>query len=184
MVVGAAGHELVTALDQTVSQRLAVLDDLLGIRLELGLHRFLEANCFRRDDVHQGTALHAGEQCLVDRLSIFLLAEDHTAAGTAQGLMGRGGDKIGVRYGVLMLTACYQTRDVRHIDHQQRADLIADLTESLEINRTGISGSAADDHLRLTFLGDLEYLIIVDAVGHGINTVADKVEVLAAEVDG
>ena len=183
MVVGAAGYELVTALCKAVSQRLAVLDDLLGIRLELGLHGFLEANRLRRDNVHQRAALHTGEQRLVDRLGVLFLAQDHTAAGTAKGLMSGGGDKIGIWYGVLMLTAGYQARDMRHIDHQQRADLITDLTELFEIDRARISGSAADDHLRLAFLGDLEHLIIIDAVGHGINAVADKVEVLSAEID-
>ena len=173
-----------TALGQTVGKSLTVLDDLLGICLELGLHRLFEADRLGCDDVHERTALHTGEQRLVDSLGELLAAEDQTASGTAEGLVSGGGDELGIGHGVLMHAACYQTGDMSHIHHQISADLIADLAELLEVDSARISGSAADDHLRLALLCDLEHLIVVDAMCNGIYTVADEVEVLTAEVDG
>ena len=75
-----------------------------------------------------------------------------------------------------------QTRDMGHIYHQVSADLVGDLTETLEVNDTRISGRAADDHLRLAFLRGLKHLIIVDPMGLGVYAVADDVEVLAADI--
>ena len=134
--------------------------------------------------MHQRAALHTREGRLIDRLGVLLFTEDHTAAGSAKGLVGSGGDELSVRNGILVHSAGYQTRDMRHIDHQVRADLIGNLAEALEVDCAGICGRAADDHLGLAFLRDLKHLIIIDTMGFGIDAVADDVEILAADVDG
>ena len=54
---------------QRFGQRLGVVDDLLGVLLELGLQRFAEADRLAGDDVHQRPALDAGEDAAVDRLA-------------------------------------------------------------------------------------------------------------------
>src|SRR2546426_8442814 len=51
---------------------------------ELGLERFLEADGFRGDDVHQRTALDAGEDDFIEVLGVWRLREDHPAARTAR----------------------------------------------------------------------------------------------------
>ena len=50
-----------------------------------------EADCLGSDHMHQRAALDAGEDGFVEveLLIGFLIAEDHTASGSAQGLVSR-----------------------------------------------------------------------------------------------
>ena len=73
VIVGAAADELQAAGEQRLGQRLGVVDDLLGVRLELGLQRLAEADRLAGDDVHQRPALDAGEHAAVDRLAVLFL---------------------------------------------------------------------------------------------------------------
>ena len=134
--------------------------------------------------MHQRAALYAEEDRLVDRLGKFLAAEDHAASGTAQGLVGGGGDELAVGHGVGMNARGDQARDVRHVDHQIRADLVRDRSEAREVDDAGIGGRARDDQLGLAFLGDLEHLVVIDAVGDAVHAVGYEVEVFAGHVDG
>ena len=52
-------------------------------------------------DVHKGAALSAREYGLVYLLGILFFAENHTAARTAERLMGGGGDDVSVLQGVV-----------------------------------------------------------------------------------
>ena len=61
VVVGAAGHEIESAVEQSLGECLCVVDDLLLISLEFGLERLAEADSLCRDDMHERTALRAGE---------------------------------------------------------------------------------------------------------------------------
>ena len=67
---------------------LMLLDSLLDQTAqaigERRLHRFLEAHRLGRDDVHQRSALHAGEHRAIEVLRVFLLAHHHAAGVLAE----------------------------------------------------------------------------------------------------
>ncbi|KAG1241982.1 hypothetical protein G6F65_023241 [Rhizopus arrhizus] len=68
---------------------LRVLDHLLRVILEAGFQRFLERHGLAGDDVHQRTALDAGEDRRVDDLLVLGLHHDDAAARAAQRLVRR-----------------------------------------------------------------------------------------------
>ena len=103
MVVRAAGNQFHAAFGECLGQRLRVHADGVLIGLEFGLHGFVQAYGLRGDDVHQRTALRAGEDALIDGLGILLFAEDHATARAAQGLVRGGGNDIGIGHGVHVL---------------------------------------------------------------------------------
>ena len=118
---------------------LSVQNNLALIFAELRLQRFMKANRFRCDHMHERAALHAWENGRIDLLGKFLFAHDDAATRTAQTLVRRRGDKLRVRDRTGMLAARYQTCDVRHVDEQNRANRIRDLTQSRKIDDTRIS---------------------------------------------
>ena len=68
MIVGAAGNDAVTMLGQTGGERFGVDDDLALVIAELRLERFVKTNRLGGDDVHERSALHAGENSRIDLL--------------------------------------------------------------------------------------------------------------------
>src|SRR5204863_5367564 len=133
MIIGAAGDDAVTMFGQAGSKRFGIQDNLPLIFAELRLERFMKANGFRCDHVHERAALHARENGRIDLLGEFLFAHDDTATRPTQTLMRGGRDKLRVRYRTGMLTACYKTCDMSHVDEQDCANRIRDLTESRKI---------------------------------------------------
>src|ERR1044071_4640992 len=99
----------------------------------------MKANGFRCDHMHERAALHAGENGRVDLFGEFLFAHDDAATRPTQTLMRGGRDKLCVRDRTGMLTACYETCDMRHVDEQHGANRIRDLTQSRKIDNTRIS---------------------------------------------
>ena len=185
VVVRAAGDELEALLHHGVGQSRGVLDDLFLVRLELGFQSFAEADCFGSDDMLQRTALAAREDGLVEVVLLvgFLVAEDHTAAGTAKGLVRGGRDDVRVRNGARMEACGNETGDVRHVDPEDGAALVGDLTEALEVDDARVRGGTGDDHLRLLFDSELFERVVVD-VAFVVNTVRNDVVEESGEVDG
>ena len=183
MVVGAAGDDLDAALEQSLGQHLGVGDDLLCIGLELGRQRFLEGDGLGGDDVHQRAALDAGEDGRVDLLGqILVIGEDHAAARAAQGLVrGRRCD-MGVRERARIDAAGDEAGDMRHVDHQERADFVGDGAEGGPVHDARIGREAGDDQLGAVFLREVAHLIHIDATILLAHAVLDGVEPLAGLV--
>ena len=78
MIVRAAADDAEAVRSERRGERLRVLHDLALIILELGLHRFEEADGLGGDDVHERAALDAGQHPRVDVLRVFRLAQDQT----------------------------------------------------------------------------------------------------------
>ena len=95
--------------------------------MNAGCSGFVEADRFGGDDVHQGAALNAGEDLRIDFLGILLLAEDQPAAGPAQGLVGGGGDEIGVGHRAGVQAGDHEPGDVGDVRQQEGADFAGDL---------------------------------------------------------
>src|SRR5690606_2066329 len=179
---GAAGDDPQTALDQRLGQHLGVLHDLLRVVLELGRERFLERNRFGRDNVHERAALDSREDGGVDDFLVLGLHHDHTAARPAEGLVGGGGDEIGVRNGVGVDAAGDQASVVGDVDHEQRAVFVCDAGHALEVDAQGIGGRAAHDQLRLVFtrqpleLVGIELFFLVQAVRNEVVQLAGGID--------
>ena len=185
VVVRAAGDELEALIHHGVGQSRGVLDNLFLIGLELGFQRFTEADGLGGDNVLQRTALAAREDGFVEVVLLvgFLVAEDHAAAGTAKGLVRGGRDDVRVRNGARMEACRDETGNVRHVDPEDGAALVDDLTEAFEVDDARVRGGTGDDHLRLLFHGDSLEFVIVD-VTFIIDTIRDDVEEETGEVDG
>src|SRR5215469_404712 len=123
---------------QAGGKRFGVQDNLALIFAELRLERFMKANGFCRNYMHERATLHAGENSCIDLFREFLSAHNDAATRPAQTLVRGGGDKVRVRDRTGMLPACYETGDVRHVDEQYRANRIRDLTQSQKIDDTRI----------------------------------------------
>ena len=146
---------------------------------ELRLHGLLQADGLARDDVHQRAALAAGEDGGVYLLSQLLFAEDDGSARTAQGLVRRRRDDVGVRHGRGVRPAGYKAADMGHVHEHIGPDLVAYLAYLSPVDDAGIGGGAGDYHLRAQLLGHAEHLVIVDELRLGVHAVAVDVEVFA-----
>ena len=56
---------------------------------------------------------------------------------------------MGVRERAGMHAAGHQAGEMRHVDHEEGADLVGDLAEAAEIDDARIGRAAGDDQLRL-----------------------------------
>ena len=173
VVVGAARHHFVAALDEHLGHGLGVVDDLLLVGLELRLHGLLEAHRLGGDDVHQRAALGTGEYGGVELLlDLFVgLGQDQAATRATQSLVGGGSDHIGEGNRVRVQTGGDQASDVGHVDEQQRTDLVGDGAKAREIQGLGVGGKPGDDDLRLVLHGQALDLVVVDQPGSGVQAV-------------
>ena len=96
-----------------------------------------EADRLGRDHVLERAALLPGEDGLVDRLAVFLLAEDEPGARSAERLVRRRRDDVRVRDRARVLAGRDEPGEVRHVDHQLRADLVGDPLNSAKSSWRG-----------------------------------------------
>ena len=83
MIVGAAGNDAITVVRQTGCECLGIDHNLALIIAERRLQRFMKTNRFRRDNMHERSALDSGKNSRVDLFRKFLLAQDNPAARAA-----------------------------------------------------------------------------------------------------
>src|SRR5207248_3700709 len=122
----------------------------------------LETRGLRGDRVLERTALHPREDGTIDRLLVFLGAEDEAGPRTRERLVRRRGDEVAVPDRIRMQSRGDETGEVRHVAEQQRADVVRDLAEPRGVNGAWIRGAAADDQPRLRFARDPQHLVVVD----------------------
>ena len=184
MVIRAAGNDAKTCLLKAVGKNCCILDNLLLIYLELRLKCFVEACSLCRNGVHKRAALCAGEYALIDCFCIFFLAEDDTAAGTAQGLVSGAGDNVSIGYRIHMQTGCNKTCNMCHIDHKDCADFLCNIGNDVETNLTGICTCARNDKLGLAFIRNAAEFIIINALVRFAYAVRNNIEIFSAHVYG
>jgi hypothetical protein len=83
-----------------------------------------------------------------------------------------------------MGTASDEAGEVRHVHHEDRADLVGDLAEALEIEDARIGRAPGDDHLRAALTGEARNLVHVDPMVVAAHAVGHHLEPLAGDVDG
>ena len=147
MIVCTVGGQTKATGHQRLRQGLSILDNLLLVDIELWAQRLFERHRFGGDHMHQRSALHAGEDPTIDDFGVLRLAQHHAAARPAQGLMRRRRDKIGVGYRARVQAGGNQAGDMRHVDHQERADFIGDLAETRIVDDARVSAGAGDYQL-------------------------------------
>ena len=168
---------------QALRQGARVGHHLLLVLHEFRLHGFQEADRLGRHHVHQRSALHAGEDRLVDGRAEFLLRQDDAGARTAQRLVRGGGDDVGVLAGVGMQARGHQSGDVRHVHQEDGAHGIGNLAEAREIESARIGAGAGDDHLGLVLLRQALQFVVIDALVFLAHAVGDHLVRLAGEVE-
>ena len=183
MVVGTARDQFHSSASQAVSEGVGIADDLGLIFFEGGLECFAKADCLTGDDMHQRAALGAGEDRLVDCLGEAFTAEDHTASGTAEGLVCSGGDDVRIGNRVGMQSGCDQTGDMRHIHHQVSTAGVSNFSEFGKVNRPRISGSTGDNQFGFMLHCQLHQFGVVDTAGLPVDAIGDDVEVFTGDVD-
>ena len=110
------------------------------------------------------------------------LRQNHAAARAAQGLVGRGGDDMRVRQRAGEQLRRHQAGEMRHIDHEIRADLVRDFADAGKVDEARIGRPAGDDQLRLFGAGEVfEFLIIQDPVFLA-DAVLDRAEPFSRQV--
>ena len=179
---GAAADDAQAALLQRLGHRLGVLDHLLLVRLEPGAERFLERHRLGGDHVHQRAALQAGEDGAVDGLLVLGLHQDDAAARAAQALVRGGGDHVGVGHRVGVHAGGDQAGVVRHVDHEDGADLARHTGKALEVDAQAVGAGPGDDQPGpvLARLGlhrvVVDLLAVVQAVGDDVEPLARHVQ--------
>ena len=105
------------------------------------------------------------------RIVEVLTHQDDAATGTAEGLVGRGSDYVGVFYWVFKQTGGNEAGGVGHIDPEDGAHLVGDGAHTGVVPFAGICRSAADDQLWLVLDGELLHLVVVHTASFGIESV-------------
>ena len=136
--------------------------------------------------MHQRTALNPGERDTVQILRKLLLRENEARARTAERLMGRRSDEVGVLHRARMRTTGHQTTDVSHVRNHHRPDLVGYLANPREVDEPRIGAGADHDHLRVVVSCQTLHFLVVDrlillahAVGHHLVEPAGEIERMA-----
>ena len=178
---GATAHNAQTARSERFCHDACIGQHLLLVELELGLQCFLERHRFGGNHMHQRAALQAGEDGAVDGFLVLRLHQDDAATRATQALVGGAGDDVGMRHRVGVQPCGDQTSIVRHIDHEDRANVFGDFGKTFKINSKRISAGTGDDQFWLGFMGFAFHRVVVDGFV-GIQAVAHHVEPFAAHV--
>ena len=183
MIVCTARNQIESTLYQTLCQCLCIFYNVLAVFLEFRLHCFAEANSLTSNHVHQWPTLCARENSLVDFLcQFFIVAENQTATRATQRLVGCGGGNICIRNWRWMHACCNQTGNVCHVNHQICSNRLCNFCQLREINDSWICTCTCNNHLRLVFLCQSSYLVIINGFIIA-QTIGNEVEILTGNID-
>ena len=162
-------------------QLLRVGDDPARVVGVLGGRALLEVDRLRRDGVHLRAALHHREDRPVERRRVLLLADQGARARAAQHLVRREGDDVRIRHRAGDGLPGHQPDEVRGVDPEDRADLVGEVAEELEVDEPGDRTAAGEDDLGPVLARQRGDLVVVDVLGLLVHAVVDGVEPLAGE---
>ena len=184
--VGAAGqHAHAVARPQQLLGKRLRAGDRAPLALHEGIARGeLEGHRLGGDHVLQRSSLLAREDCRVDLLGELLLAQDHPRARAAQRLVGRGRDDVSAeRDRVGVQARRHQPGEVRHVDHQQRADLVGDLAEAAEVKLARVRGPPREQQLGAALARQPSQRVHVDQAAVAVHLVGRDVVQAPGYVD-
>ena len=185
MVVGAARNDPQAFIGQAGGQRFGIGDDLRGIGLEFRLQCIAEGHSLGRDHMDQRAALQTREHRRVELFGErFVIGQDDPRTRPAQALVRGRGDDMGVREGRGVRAARNKAGKVRYIGEQIGAHFIGDFAEPGKVPVARVGSAAADDQLGLMLTGQGSDRVHVDLLVLGAHAIGDRLEPLAAHVDG
>mmetsp|Transcript_16865 Transcript_16865/g.50549 ORF Transcript_16865/g.50549 Transcript_16865/m.50549 type:complete len:203 (-) Transcript_16865:511-1119(-) len=139
-----------------------------------------------------GTALQAWEDRKVDAVLVVVHSalslalgqprrrfgtaaeEDHAGTRSTQRLVRRGRDDVRSAKGAVQHLGCHEAAHVRHVDHHERADLVADGAHAHIVPVARVSRRACNDHLGAVHKCHLLQLVVVDQAGLWIQLVRER----------
>ncbi|MPM58964.1 hypothetical protein SDC9_105799 [bioreactor metagenome] len=133
VVICSAGHDSESFVHQLCRQCLCIVDNLLLVYIEVLFHGFLEANSFGCNNMHQRATLYSRENCLVNLLGKFALAQNHTASWASQCLVSSCSYKICIFNWIWMKFCSNKSCNVSHVNHEVSSHFICNFSESLEV---------------------------------------------------
>ena len=177
MRIRAAGNQIQTAGLQDLAHFLRIFNHLCRIVLKLRREIFSETNCLGGNHMHQRAALSSRENRRIDFFcNIFIVSQNHAAAGTAQSLVRRCCYHIGIFQRIRMDAAGNQTGKMRHIHHQISSDFIGNFPKTLKINPPRISRPARDNQFGLVFQSQALNPVIINQPGLFTNAVLNRLQ--------
>ena len=84
------------------------------------------------------------------------------ARGPAQRLVRGRGDEVAVGHRVRVQAGGDQPGEVSHVAEQERAHLVGDLAELVDLDDARVGRAAADDQLGLVLERERAHLVVVD----------------------
>ena len=123
----------------------------------------------------------AGGNAVNNMIAAGLQGVDFVVAGKR--LVARRRDEIAVGHRARVQAGRDEAGEVRHVAHQERADLVCDLAEAVGLDCAWIRGAAAHDQLRLHLLRAREHLVVVDLHRLARDAVVVELVELPGEVD-
>ena len=132
--------------------------------------------------MHERPPLYAGKYPLIDLLSIFFPAQDQPSPGPPQGLMGCGSYNVCIGDGVHVRSARHQAGNMSHIHHKQGAYRIRNIPQAAKIQGPGIGRCPGHDHFRPVFPGQLQDIIVIDALRIRHNAIGNEMEIFPADI--
>ena len=178
MVVSTARNETEALCLQSFSKSLGIFNDIFRILSEVRLQSFAEGNSLSSNNVHQRAALQAGENRFIDFLCVFLIVgQNQTAARPTQGFMRSGSYNVSIGNRGRMQTCCNQTSNMCHINEQQSAVLMSNISNAFKINDTRICAGTGNNQLRLIFFRLSLDISIINHFGFLVYTVVNYVEI-------
>jgi hypothetical protein len=121
----------------------------------------------------------------VDELGVFVGAQHDAPTRPAQRLVRGRRDDVCVRDRVEVAgehPAGDEAREVRHVDHERRVDLVGDLAQDAEVRIARVRRVARDEHERAEIDRELADRVVVEQLGGRVDAVAALVEELARDV--
>ena len=126
----------------------------------------------RRELVHVRPPLLAGEHGRVHRLrSLLVRGQDDRAAGAAQSLVRGEGDHVRDAHRARTFARDHESRGMRDVRHQHRADRIRDLPERVPVRRPRIGGVSRDDELGAMLLREPPDRVVIQPIRNALHPV-------------
>ena len=81
-----------------------------------------------------------------------------------------------------MRAASYKPSDMRHVNHQIRADFFSDSRETFKVQNAAVSRRAGDYKFRLALDGEFFKFVVVNRLGFFADAVGNNIKISSAVV--
>ena len=177
MIVRTAGDEIVPPSRQSAREGLGVIDHPPRVIGELRRRRLPERHGQRRDLVVVRPPLQHGEDGAIDPLHEAPAREYHPRPRSAQGLVRRARDDVGVRERGRRYPPGHEPGHVRHVDHEERPDGVGDAPHPAVVPLPGVRAPPRDQQVRQERRRAALHVVVVDVPRRRIDDVRHRFEV-------